>query len=261
MSHGPAILTPAYYERLEMLERRHWWCRSVRRVGLDLLGRLVPGAGLLLDAGCGTGGFLAGLAGRSSSVRGVGADVSLDALARARGRGVVILIAASVLDVPAASGTFDAVVSNDVLQHLPPGEDGRALAEAFRVLKPGGFLCVRTNLGTSVAPDPSLHRRYGRSSASRLVTGAGFAIVAHVVLHPLARLWSDLRASRGREHGDRGRGLTLSLPPAPLNAAMDVYSRLEDAVVRRLPFTLGRGDAQILIARKPGGYTAPASHE
>ena len=260
MSDGPAILTPAYYERLEMLEERHWWCRSVRRVGLDLLGRLVPGAGLLLDAGCGTGGFLAGLAGRSPSVRGVGADVSLDALSRARGRGAR-WIAASVLDIPAASGTFDAVVSNDVLQHLPPGEDDRALAEAFRVLKPGGFLCVRTNLGTSVAPDPSLHRRYDRSSASRLVTGPGFAIVEHLVLHPLARLWSGLRASRDREHADRCHGLTLSPPPAPLNAAMDVYSRLEDAVVRRLPFTLGRGDAQILIARKPGGYTAPASHE
>ena len=261
MSFRPAILTPAYYELLETLEKRHWWCRSVRRVGLHLVEPLVPGAGALLDAGCGTGGFLAAFETRNPAARGVGADVSFDALSRARANGVRPLIGASVDALPFASGRFDVVVSNDVLQHLPAGRDERCLAEAWRVLKPGGFLCLRANLGDPVQPHPGLARRYDRRALARLVREAGFVIRKHLLLHPLAALWSDLRGPRAAEHAEGGHGLALSLPPAPLNAAMDAYGRIEDAVVRRLPFVLPRGDAQVLLARKPGRYTPPAADE
>jgi SAM-dependent methyltransferase len=251
MSHGPAIFTPSYYERLEILERRHWWCRSVRRVALGLIERLAPDARIVLDAGCGTGGFLAALSARRLSVRGVGADVSLDALERARGNGVGRLMGASVVELPVGSGKVDLLVSNDVLQHLPEGADRRAVAEAYRVLRPGGFFCLRSNLGVPIASSPALHQRYDRAVLSRLIDEAGFSILEHVVLHPLARLWSDLRRAGESEHSDGQHGLALTLPSPPVNVAMDLYTRFEDAVVRRRPFRSLPGDAQIVFAQKP----------
>jgi SAM-dependent methyltransferase len=253
MSRAPAILTPAYYERLDVLERRHWWCRSVRRVALDLIGRLAPAARVVLDAGCGTGGFLVALSARDSAILGVGADLSLDALTLARGHGLRHLIGASVLELPVASGMIDLVVSNDVLQHLPEGADARALGEARRVLKPGRFLCMRSNLGPPVTAGPSLHRRYDRDALSRLVSGAGFSIRRHIVLHPLAGLWSDLASGRASKHSDDHHGLALALPAEPVNAVIDLYTRAEDAIVSRLPLTLSLGDTQIVLAQKPAG--------
>jgi SAM-dependent methyltransferase len=257
MTAGPEIFSPSYYERLDLLERRHWWCRSVRRVALRMIEPLSAPTGIVLDAGCGTGGLLAAMAARHFSLSGVGADVSIDALARARGHGVERLIDASVVALPVMSEGVDLVVSNDVLQHLPEGEDARAVAETHRVLKPGGFFCVRSNLGTPVAAGPSLHRRYDRPTLSRLVQAGGFSILEHRVLHPLAGWWASLHdqapgEGEGEgEHKESGHGLSLVLPAAPINAAIDLYTRLEDAIVRRLPFGVPHGDAQIVLAQKP----------
>ena len=250
MSHGPAIFSPEYYQRLERLERRHWWCRSVRRVALRLIDEYAPDARLVLDAGCGTGGFLAALTARRRELSAIGADVSLDALARARG-GASRLVGASVVGLPVGSGRIDLVISHDVLQHLPSGEDRGALAEAFRVLRPRGYLCLRSNLGASVSSGPALARRYDRAALSRLVADAGFRILEHIVLHPLARVWSDLRpAGRGDSHAGGHQGLSLSLPPAPVNFAMEAFTRLEDPIVRRWPSLARTGDVQVLFAQK-----------
>jgi SAM-dependent methyltransferase len=252
VTSAPAIFSPSYYERLDVLERRHWWCRSVRRVAIDLIRPLGARAGIVLDAGCGTGGFLSALAAGRFAMRGIGADLSLDALDLARGHGLRDLMDASVVALPVASQAIDLVISNDVLQHLPAEEDRRAVAESYRVLKPGGYFCLRSNLGAPVAADPSLHRRYDRESFARLVSEQGFSILKHVLLHPLARLWSDLRRpARGGHHEHHSHGLSLALPPAPINAVMDLYARAEDAIVRRLPLRAPLGDAQIILAQRP----------
>lgn len=252
MSHGPAIFSPEYYERLEELERRHWWCRSVRRVALRLIEEHAPDARLVLDAGCGTGGFLAALTARRRELSAMGVDMSLDALALARG-GAARLVGGSVVGLPVGSGRVDLVVSHDVLQHLPLGEDRGALAEAFRVLRPRGYLCLRSNLGAPVASGPALARRYDRAALSRLVTDAGFRILEHIVLHPFARAWSDLRRAGRNSHAGGHQGLSLALPPAPVNLAMEAFTRLEDALVRRWPLLARTGDVQVVFAQKSGG--------
>jgi len=48
----------------------------------------------------------------------------------------VRVIEGNVMEVPLADGSVDAVVSQEALLHVP--DKGRALAEAFRILKPGG---------------------------------------------------------------------------------------------------------------------------
>ena len=44
------------------------------------------------------------------------------------------------LDLPFADGAFDCVIASEILEHVP--EDGRAIAELVRVLKPGGTLAI-----------------------------------------------------------------------------------------------------------------------
>lgn len=250
MNGAPVILTPAYYERLDDLERRHWWCRSVRRVARAWLGSwLRPGASIL-DVGCGAGGFLGELGSARLDLRLTGVDVSPDAAKRARSRaGHVLLASASAL--PFRDGAFDAVLSHDVLQHLPDGDDARALAEAKRVLSPGGAVSVRTNLGRDEPGAQGLHRRYSPESLAALVRASGLEVARHALLHPLPALLGKLREGRrATGHKTSGaHGLSLTVPPAPLNAALDLFTRLEEPLVCALPFRIGAGDVQVLLAR------------
>src|SRR5262245_37404584 len=98
---------------------------------------LVAGArGRTLDLGCGTGRNLPLYA---RDVRPIGVDPAADSLARARRRAPgALLVRASAEALPFRDGVFDTVVAGLVLCSVsdPP----RALAEARRVLRPGGEL-------------------------------------------------------------------------------------------------------------------------
>jgi SAM-dependent methyltransferase len=100
-------------------------------------------ASRLLDLGCGPGGpltFIVGVA-RCQSI---GVDASVNAIAAGRARvatlGLEELITLHEADLneatPFANGSFDAVVSLDVILHLP--ERMRVFREVARVLVPGG---------------------------------------------------------------------------------------------------------------------------
>jgi SAM-dependent methyltransferase len=91
----------------------------------------------VLDCGCGGGILINQLVARFG-VRGFGVDLSTLALKRARQCGAKgIRYKQGLLEkLPFAAGSFDAVTSFDVLEHVAGKE--QALAEIVRVLKPGG---------------------------------------------------------------------------------------------------------------------------
>jgi ubiquinone/menaquinone biosynthesis C-methylase UbiE len=99
---------------------------------LDLLG---PGKGLCLDLGCGCGHYFDAVASTGRTV--VGLDRSADQLRIARGRSRRI-VQGDGAALPFADGTFATVlalwISTDV------DDFGTVLAEAVRVLTPGGVL-------------------------------------------------------------------------------------------------------------------------
>lgn len=91
---------------------------------------------LILDVGCGGGGWGLILK-RYGTV--IGMDVSTGSLKYARAI-YEDVVHASVTRIPFPSDYFDAVVSEDVLGHIPLDEKERAYSEMYRVLKPGGLM-------------------------------------------------------------------------------------------------------------------------
>lgn len=110
-----------------------WWEVFGRMVGAgDLDGRRT------LDVGCGTGTFAVALAERGGKVWGV--DASPEMLAEARAKGSRARFKDGNAEaLPFKDGWFERVVMRLSLQHV---DRPRALAEAARVLVPGGQIVI-----------------------------------------------------------------------------------------------------------------------
>jgi SAM-dependent methyltransferase len=151
------------------------------------LRRLALSASHVLDLGCGTGRFAAGLGTRNV----VGIDISMGMLREAIAKGVRVA-RGDAHALPFASGAFDLVVAaNAAFRHL--GLD-QALAESARVLRPGGWLACHQY----AARVWSLRRPFSRPAARHardLLTIAGFerAAQAHGLWLVEVQLWRGLR--------------------------------------------------------------------
>ncbi|MEN3382196.1 MAG: sarcosine/dimethylglycine N-methyltransferase [Hyphomicrobiales bacterium] len=112
----------------------------------------------------------------------------------------VRVIEGNVMDVPLPDNGMDAVVSQEALLHVP--DKGRALAEAYRILKSGGRLAFTdwTPDARLCAADADLLWRgmaaQSLQSVARyrtLLEGAGFRIIA---VDDLTREWGVILAER-----------------------------------------------------------------
>ena|SRR5215472_10760756 len=98
--------------------------------------RLMPPGGTVLDAPCGTGKYFPMLA--AAGVRVAGADQSAGMLARARG--VAFSLERVSLQELSYAGRFDAVLTIDAMQHVPPEDWPGVLANLRRAARPGGLV-------------------------------------------------------------------------------------------------------------------------
>jgi SAM-dependent methyltransferase len=133
------------YEYLYRLEENFWWFAGMREITAALLDPfLPPGARVILDVGCGTGGNLEWLARYAGNGRIVGVDLISTALGFSHKRHHELLVQASATDLPFADESFDLITSFDVLVQIPGrGADDQAMREMYRVLKSGGVAFVR----------------------------------------------------------------------------------------------------------------------
>lgn len=103
-------------------------------------------SGRLLDVGASNGGFV-----RRANEQGftaVGLEPSAEICALARSAHRVEMHCGTLLDGLFDAGSFDVITLHDVLEHLlEPGDD---LAEAERLLAPGGLLVIETLTSSSL---------------------------------------------------------------------------------------------------------------
>jgi len=129
------------------------------RLRVCQLAGLQPG-GHAVELGCGTGPLLADLAdavGPSGTVLGMEPQPVFAERARARlaGHPAVTVHTGPAQALPLADASADAVLAQTVLIHLAPATLDAVLAEARRVLKPGGRLVsVDQDAGTRVIDHP-----------------------------------------------------------------------------------------------------------
>jgi SAM-dependent methyltransferase len=211
-----------YYVRMHAVEEGHWWHRGMRAISAALLGEQVLGDAVL-DAGCGTGGFLHWLVGRSAFDRVCGLDPSAEALAFARGRlPAAELARATLAEIPFEDASFDLVVSNDVLQHVAEPEVDASLRELRRVLRPGGVLLIRTNGSRTARRVREDWRTYDAATLAAALRTAGFE-PARVTYANL--VGSTLDAVRGR-HPNPPTDDTHGIPELPRGPVAAVMLRL-----------------------------------
>ncbi|MFH5924443.1 class I SAM-dependent methyltransferase [Roseomonas xinghualingensis] len=190
---------------MDAVEDRMWWYRAVHARLLDALA-VRPGPVTLpvLDAGCGTGGFLRRLA--EGPRPAIGLDYNPAAASRAAAKSGLAVAAGTINALPFPDNTFGAVISVDVLCHAAVDQP-RALGELRRVLAPGGTLVLNLPAFTWMfsAHDVRVHnaRRYTAATAAALLREAGFEQVSarywNGFLFPLMVLQRKLLA-RGADH-------------------------------------------------------------
>ncbi|MFQ5856170.1 MAG: methyltransferase domain-containing protein [Anaerolineae bacterium] len=209
----PASGRAAYLDRLRQLE-------PVQAVSqrLLVLADIRPGD-RVLDVGCGIGHDVRTAsrhAGRDGFV--VGLDRSHPLLMQARAPAEpASYVSADALSMPLAGRTFDVVLCNRVLQHVP--DPGTCLREIVRVMRSSGHLVV-------AEPD------WGTA-----VIGPGDALTGEAVISA-----ADLVA----RHPRIGRGLAALLAQIDL---VDVHVEVTSVFLRRLADAIDFLDLAELISR------------
>jgi SAM-dependent methyltransferase len=196
--------------------------------------RLAPGHLSLLDAGCGTGGFLAWASRTGAFDRLCGVDVSAEAIELAR-RAVpnTELHVAPAEAIPYPDGSFDLVALNDVLQHVDEASVSRTLGELRRVLHADGALVVRTNGGRHARRERADWRLYDEASLRHDLEEGGFRVERVTYANAVLSSWGALRGRSPKAP----TGTSCGIPPAPGRFATRVGSHLLGLEAR----FLGRG--------------------
>lgn len=169
------------YAIMYEVEGSHWWFAGRRRILESFIRGIITDLNLqgrpprILDVGCGTGANLEMLA-QFGETEGV--DVSEDALAFCRARGLSDVKLGAAEQLPYADASFDLVTALDVVEHLD--DDAAGLSEMRRVLRPGGraLLFVPAFMWLwGVQDDVSHHRRrYTLPQLTERVRAAGFVV-------------------------------------------------------------------------------------
>jgi SAM-dependent methyltransferase len=167
------------YPIMFRIEQSHWWYTGRRKIlanfVADICRRVTDRRPRILDVGCGTGANLLMLSEYGDAE---GVDISKDALAFCRERGLDKVKLGAGEKLPYEDGTFDLVTAFDVVEHMD--DDLAGLREMRRVLRPGGrvLLFVPAFMFLwGLQDDVSNHRRrYRLPELQRVLEQAGFEI-------------------------------------------------------------------------------------
>jgi SAM-dependent methyltransferase len=240
----------AEYENIYNNESSHFYYVSLHSIVISLINKFSNIKNpTILDAGCGTGLLVKKL---SKIGKATGIDLSKDAISFAKKRNTKVQIG-SVTDIPFNKNTFDIVTSMDVINLTEVTNDKKALAEIYRVLKPGGILILRASAipWLSSGHDKWVHikKRYNKNELENLLKKSGFKIqkisfmncflfVPALIKHIF---WS-LKPNKVSASG-------VNNVPTFINQIMIFVMKIEELLLQYIDIPLGNG--LIAVCKKP----------
>jgi SAM-dependent methyltransferase len=247
-----------YEAKYHQLEEQHWWFASRRDAVYDLIKtlNLAPSAAIL-EIGCSGGPLMQRLrAAGHTDVTGI--DVSEPAIELAQARGVPHV---SVMDGAAlefGDARFDLVIASDVLEHIE--DEGKALREWMRVLKPGGQMLVFVPAHSYLWSEHDVvnhhFRRYSRQGLVEALERVGMRTKRSsfwnaAMYLPTAALRLGRRLVSGPTSPEIKPGATGDLHhfAGPVNSLLLQWVKLENRVLRH--FNLPLGVSVFALAQKP----------
>jgi len=175
---GEGNLEPSVYAVETEVECSHWWFAGRRRLLARMIRRLaLPSSARVLDVGTGTGTNLR-LLGELGFEDVTGVDASDDAVRFCAAKHLGLVEQGDACALPFPDGAFDLALATDVVEHLE--DDGKALAELRRVLRPGGSALLTVPAFPSLwglQDEVSHHqRRYRKGDFEGRLERAGLAL-------------------------------------------------------------------------------------
>lgn len=237
------------FDLMDQVEGEMWWYKGLHANLIWAVRKFCADQScVILDAGCGTGGFLYKLhneLGRKC----VGLEYSFQASCRAHIKSGAEIINASVNQMPIAPNTFDAIIFADVLYHNTVNIMA-ALDEAHRCLKSDGVVIINVPAYEWLrsAHDLKVHtsRRFTLTELTLLVTQAGFSVSFgtywNTFLFPLMVL-------RRKIFSGAGESSDVFNYPTPVNYLFNAILKIENALFN-LGLMLPFGGSVFIVAKK-----------
>jgi len=236
------------YTRMYLQQSKHWWYLSRRNFIRTFLLRIKKCTPLtILDAGCGTGANTSLLLAFGNVI---GIDASLHAkkyyeLQHKKFR------KSDVTVTPFRNNSFDLVVFSDVLYHKRIHDPGMTLKEAYRILRPNGYIlitdCMYPFLFGSHDVQNQARERFTKHRLIALIENAGFQIRRSSFMYMLTfPLFMTMRIYDKYAHSSQP--LTDHIPNNLINRILIYVEIVENQLLRflYLPF----GSSMIILAQK-----------
>lgn len=247
-------MNAAEFANIAKAESAFWWYRGMRQIMFSLLDPTTRGRRFrrVAEIGAGTGHFALALQERYGWPL-YPLDLGWEGLEFGQSLGVQRMVQADMCRLPYRDQAFDALVSMDVIVHLPRGREDEPMAEFARVLPPGGFLALRVSALDMLRSQHSIfaheRQRFTRSRLLDLAERHGFrplrCTYANSLLLPVALL--KFRVIEPLLGGEPASGVE---PVAPwLDRLLYAPLAAEAALLSRgINFPLGQ--SLILLAEK-----------
>ncbi len=239
------------YLKLADVEDRMWYFQALHAHAIEALRRWLPATlpGDVLDAGCGTGGFIKRAVPEFPGRAFAGIDFSPLACDLARQRGCERVEVASITALPFANESFAALTSLDVLVQVVERE--RAVAEFFRVLKPGGVGVINVAaykwLWSYHDDSCQTQHRYTRPELVEQLRDAGFTVALATYRNLLTLPFVVARRKLFRRPTDTS---DVKLYPDAIESVFRGALALERTWIRSVS-GLPAGSSVFVVARKP----------
>lgn len=170
-------LTKRFYESNATTYAEATWKLSMDQQVSNFAARLPSGA-TVVDLGCGAGRDLKAFS--DCGFFAVGLDISAPLASIAQQHSECPVVIADLRHLPLASARFDGAWASASLLHLARNDIGQALAEIFRVLKPGGifFASMKAGHGERADEQGRWYSYYDVDQWRSLLERAGFQSIS-----------------------------------------------------------------------------------